>query len=130
MYKIIETEQSFIYNNLEIKPIVSISNDEIKEKYAIIVTPENKYMIFQNQSDNWNVMVCVFDSGFVEILRLLPEEPKDLAQLNNPEYNDLLEIWQKKELFNDDKNLDFDAFLDPAYLENLLKTIGMEKKGE
>jgi hypothetical protein len=113
MYKIIDPGKEFTIYNKTYKPIVTLTDEQ--DIYHITIE-EERYLIFKNapyRSDTnqpWELMKCDFDKYFVEVLRLLPENPNDLAILNQDYYKQMLELWQSEENFSLDKNLlEFEA---------------------
>lgn len=127
MYKIIEPGEPFkcsFFEGTIFKPIITIEgNDSL---FNILVF-EDKYMIFTSPigSPDWKLKSCIFDKYFVEVLRLLPENPNDLVILNQEYYKQMLQLWQSEENFSLDTNI--------LELEDLTRKIEEkmdEKKGE
>jgi len=106
MYKIIEPQKEFEFNGKKYKPIVTVQKIG-EEKYWNIIVEDDNYIIFKNvdQSQSWKIEECIFDKYFIEVLRLLPENPKDLNTLNQDYFKKILELWQSEENFSLDKSL-------------------------
>lgn len=95
MYTITNNHEPFEFEGRTITPVVSFENENTK--YSMI-THEGIYFIFvfSEFHQEWKLM-CKFEPGFVEVLRLLPENPEDLKSLNEPYISELLNIWQTKD---------------------------------
>lgn len=125
MYKIVETGPKFKHLEKEYTPLVTIENNS-GTLWNILVQDDKYYIfVFDSKEQKWFIETCIFDKYFIEVLRLLPENPKDLVILNQDFYKQMLNIWQTEENFALDANLiDYNNIIDET------NKIINEKKGD
>lgn len=116
MYYIdLEEYKEITFNNEKIMPDIIIKEEDDPKIEIVIFVKDNKFYILEKEKDNWIIKQCIFNKNFVEVLRLLPEDPALISGLKNSHYNQLLKLWQSEEF---QTNLNFTTKED---IENLMK---------